>query len=187
MTRFMIAETPLPGLVTLVRHPISDTRGYLERLYCHQELAPVLQGRTIQQINRTLTARCGTVRGMHYQHPPHAEMKFVSCLKGAVFDVAVDVRQGSPTFLHWYAEHLTEDNHRTLVIPEGFAHGLQTLTEDCELLYLHTAAYNADAEGALNVADPRLAITWPLPIAERSGRDQAHALLADIGFMGITV
>lgn len=186
MKRFTVSEAPLSGLVTLVRNPIGDERGYLERVYCQQELAPVLQGRTIQQINITLTARQGTVRGMHYQHPPHAEMKLVSCLRGAVFDVAVDVRRGSPTFLRWHAERLTADNHRTFVIPEGFAHGFQTLTDDCELLYCHTAAYQADAAGALNAADPRLGITWPLPITGRSVRDQAHAMLG-AGFVGVSV
>ena len=107
------------------------------------------------QINHTLTGRRGTVRGMHYQRPPHAETKFISCLRGEVFDVAVDLRHDSPTFLRWHAEVLSAENHRTLVVPEGFAHGFQTLAEDCELLYLHTAAFAADSEGALNANDPR--------------------------------
>jgi dTDP-4-dehydrorhamnose 3,5-epimerase len=100
-------------------------------------------------------------------------MKLVSCLRGEVFDVAVDRRQDSPTFLQWHAERLSADNHKTLAIPEGFAHGFQTLTADCELLYLHTAAYEPDAEDGLNALDPGLAIDWPLPISDRSVRDQA--------------
>jgi dTDP-4-dehydrorhamnose 3,5-epimerase len=123
---------------------------------------------------------------MHFQHPPHAETKFVSCLRGEVFDVAVDLRQGSPTFLHWHAEILTADNHKTLVIPEGCAHGFQTLTKDCEMLYLHTNAYRADAEGGLNAIDTRLAILWPLPITEQSERDSTHPFVSE-DFCGVTV
>ena len=184
MSCFTLTDTPLRGLTLLQRHPIGDQRGYLERMYCRDELALLLNGRNVAQINRTLTVKTGTVRGLHFQYPPHAETKLVTCLKGEVFDVAIDLRQGSPTYLHWHAERLSADNHRTLVIPEGFAHGFQTLVDDCELLYLHTAPYQADAEGALNAVDPRLAIAWPLPIAERSTRDQAHPLLAE-GFIGI--
>ncbi len=184
MSRFTLTATPLRGLTLLQRHPIGDQRGYLERLYCCDELAELLDGRAIAQINHTLTSRQGTVRGLHFQYPPHAETKLVTCLKGKVFDVVVDLREGSPTLLRWHAERLSADNHRTLFIPEGFAHGFQTLVDDCELLYLHTATYCADAEGALNAIDPRLAIAWPLPIAERSTRDQAHPLLEE-GFVGI--
>ena len=136
------------------------------------------------QINHTLTGRRGTVRGMHYQRPPHAETKFISCLRGEVFDVAVDLRHDSPTFLRWHAEVLSAENHRTLVVPEGFAHGFQTLADDCELLYLHTAAFAADSEGALNANDPRLAIVWPQPISDWSARDAGHPILGDY-FSGI--
>jgi dTDP-4-dehydrorhamnose 3,5-epimerase len=184
MKRFTLTDTPLAGLALLTRHPIGDQRGYLERLFCRMELADLLEGRGIEQINHTLTAKAGTVRGMHFQYPPHAEMKLVTCLKGEVFDVAVDLRRHSPTFLCWHAEHLSAANHRTLIIPEGFAHGFQTLTDDCELLYLHTAAYHADAEGALNALDPRLGIAWPLPVGDRSDRDQAHPFLDD-SFTGV--
>ncbi|WP_295385504.1 dTDP-4-dehydrorhamnose 3,5-epimerase [uncultured Thiodictyon sp.] len=186
MTRFTLSTTALPGLTVLQRHPIGDQRGYLERIFCRDALAALLDGKGIAQINHTLTAKLGTVRGLHFQYAPHAETKLVTCLRGEVYDVAVDVRCGSPTFLRWHAERLSADNHRTLVIPEGFAHGFQTLVDDCELVYLHTAAYCAEAEGALNAADPRLAIAWPLPIAERSARDQAHPLLDD-RFLGLDI
>lgn len=177
MARFSLIDTPIAGLRLLQRHPIGDERGYLERLFCTQDLQAIIGQRSILQINHTLTAKAGTVRGLHFQHPPHAEMKLVTCLRGEVFDVAVDLRQDSPTYLHWHAEHLSADNHRTLAIPEGFAHGFQTLTADCELLYLHTAAYQPDAEDGLNALDPKLAIDWPLPISDRSVRDQAQALI----------
>lgn len=183
-TRFDILDTPLAGLRILQRKPIGDSRGYLERIFCSEELQALAPGKPIAQINHTLTASRGTVRGMHFQRPPHAEIKFVSCLRGEVFDVAVDLRDNSPTFLHWHAEVLSADNHKTLVIPEGFAHGFQTLTDDCEMLYFHTAAYQPGAECGLNAQDPRLAIQWPLPVAGLSPRDTAHPLL-DATFTGV--
>ena len=136
------------------------------------------------QINRTKTAKAGTVRGMHFQYPPHAEMKLVSCLRGEVFDVAVDLRKNSPTFLHWHAETLSDHNHKTFVIPEGFAHGFQTLSDDCELIYFHTALYHQEAEGGLDALDKRISIEWPPPILERSMRDQKHLALAE-DFSGV--
>lgn len=178
-SRFEIQPKPLLGLNVLVRKPLGDSRGYLERMFCVGELKDVFGDRRVVQINHTLTQTQGTVRGMHFQHAPHAEMKFVSCLRGSVFDVAVDLRKGSPTFLQWHAELLSADNHKTLAIPEGFAHGFQTLSDDCEMLYLHTAAYVPEAEAGLNPKDARLAIAWPLPIAEISPRDAVHALIAD--------
>jgi dTDP-4-dehydrorhamnose 3,5-epimerase len=178
-TRFDILDTILAGLQLLQRKPIGDSRGYLERLFCVDELQTLIPGKHIAQINHTLTESRGTVRGMHFQRPPHAEIKFVSCLRGEVFDVAVDLRDNSPTFLRWHAEVLSADNHKTLVIPEGFAHGFQTLTDDCEMLYFHTATYQPGAEGGLNAQDPRLAIQWPLPVAGLSLRDAAHPLLDD--------
>lgn len=176
--RFDIQMTPLSDLKVIVRNPLGDSRGYLERMFCLDELHDVFGERRIVQINHTLTQAKGTVRGMHFQYAPHAEMKFVSCLRGAVFDVAVDLRKDSPTFLHWHAELLSADNHKTFAIPEGFAHGFQTLTDDCEMLYLHTAAYAPGAEAGLNPQDAKLAITWPLPIGEMSPRDAAHAPIA---------
>jgi dTDP-4-dehydrorhamnose 3,5-epimerase len=176
-TRFDILDTPFSGLRVLQRKPIGDSRGYLERLFCSEELQTLAPGKPIAQINHTLTASRGTLRGMHFQRPPHAETKFVSCLRGEVFDVAVDLRHNSPTFLRWHAEVLSADNHKTLVIPEGFAHGFQTLADDCEMLYFHTAAYQNSAEGGLNAQDPQLAIAWPLPVAGLSPRDATHPFL----------
>lgn len=185
-TRFDIRDTPLPGLRILQRKPIGDSRGYLERLFCTDELQVLASGRHIAQINRTLTASRGTVRGMHFQRPPHAETKFVSCLRGEVFDVALDLRDNSPTFLQWHSVVLSADNHNTLVIPEGFAHGFQTLTNNCEMLYFHTHIYQPDAEGGLNAQDPRLSIQWPLPIGSVSLRDAGHPFL-DENFFGISL
>jgi len=173
-SRFELIATPLAGLVLIQRQPLGDGRGYLERLYCAEELHAIAPGKPIVQINHTLTVKPGVVRGMHFQRPPHAEIKVVSCLRGEVYDVAIDVRENSPTFLQWHAEILSADNHRSLLIPEGFAHGFQTLTENCELLYFHTAAYHPEAEDALNARDPSLAICWPQAICELSSRDAAH-------------
>ena len=185
-SRFEISPLHLTGLQLLQRRVLGDSRGYLERMFCSQDLEPVLNGLGVVQINHTLSARAGTVRGMHFQHAPHAETKLVSCLRGKVFDVAVDIRQGSPTFLAWRAEILSEENHRTLLIPEGFAHGFQTLSPDCEFLYIHTAPYRAEAEGALSPSDPALGIEWPLTITELSDRDKNHPMLTP-SFKGIAV
>lgn len=181
-SRFTLEPTAIPGVTGLQRHPRGDQRGYLERLFCLDELAPILTGRRIVQINHTLTTKAGTLRGLHFQHPPHAEMKLVSCLRGAVHDVAVDLRADSPTFAQHHAEVLSAENHRTLVIPEGCAHGFQTLTDDCELLYLHTASFAPEAEGGVDALDPTLAIAWPLPVGERSARDQGLPLLSAAAF-----
>ena len=177
MNRFSIHDLPLAGLKLVERTRMGDARGFLSRLFCAEELAAAGWRTPIAQINHAGTAGRGTVRGMHYQRPPHAEMKLVSCLRGEVWDVAVDLRAGSKTFLRWHAERLSADNRRALLIPEGFAHGFQTLTGDVELLYCHAAAYAPESEAGLNPQDPRLQIGWPLPIAALSERDSKHAWL----------
>ena len=185
-SRFEFALTPLSGLTVVQRKPIEDDRGFFCRFYCAEEFGEAGFRKPIAQINHTFTWMKGAVRGLHFQYPPHAEAKVVSCLKGEVFDVAVDLRKGSPTFLGWHGEILSAVNQKTLLIPEGFAHGFQTLTEDCELLYLHSESYRPEAEGALNVADPRLAIKWLLRISEISDRDHKHPMLT-VDFEGIAL
>ena len=184
MNRFTFTDLPLIGLKLVERKRLGDRRGFLSRLFCAEELAITGWCQPIAQINHTYTAQKGVVRGMHYQIPPYAEMKLVSCIKGEVWDVAVDVRSGSPTFLHWHAERLSAINNRSLLIPEGFAHGFQTLTDDVTLLYSHSAAHSTEAERALNAQDPRLAICWPLEITQTSSRDANHPLL-DMKFEGV--
>jgi dTDP-4-dehydrorhamnose 3,5-epimerase len=184
MSRFSILETPLPGLVRVQRHPVGDARGHLARLFCADDLCGAGWHGPVAQINHTRTTRAGTLRGLHFQHPPHAEIKLVSCLRGEVWDVAVDLRRGSPTFLRWHAEKLSADNGMALLIPRGFAHGFQTLGDDAEMLYCHSAAYAPAAEGGLHPLDERLAIAWPLAVSEISARDAAHARL-DAEFEGI--
>lgn len=184
MARFKFIGTPLEGLTLVERQRAQDNRGFFSRLFCAEELAEVGFRMPIAQINHTLTTRKGAVRGLHFQYPPHAEDKLVSCLRGEIFDVAVDLRHRSSTFLRWHGEILSADNSRSLLIPQGFAHGFQALTDDCELLYLHSRPYAAGAEGALNVRDPALAIEWPLPITELSERDARHPAITS-EFTGI--
>lgn len=186
MSRLTLSALPLVGLTLVQRQRMGDARGFLSRLFCAEELLVAGWTRPVAQINHTYTARRGTVRGMHFQRAPHAEMKLVSCLRGEVWDVAVDLRLGSSTFLRWHAQRLSADNGRALLIPEGFAHGFQCLTDDVELLYCHAAAYHAGAEGGLHPGDARLAIDWPLAIAELSTRDANHPLI-DAAFEGVTV
>lgn len=177
MKRFEIEHLPLPDLKRITRNRFGDKRGFLERLFCAIELREAGWGKPIVQVNQTYTARKGTVRGMHYQHPPYAESKLVTCISGAVWDVAVDLRPESPTFLQWHAEELSHDNRRSLLIPAGFAHGFQTLTDDVVLIYCHDNEYNPSSETGLNPTDPRLNIRWPLPISVMSDRDLGHPML----------
>jgi dTDP-4-dehydrorhamnose 3,5-epimerase len=156
------------------RERLGDARGRFERLFCADELRAAGWTRPVAQVNRTVTAHRATVRGLHYQRAPYAEMKLVSCTRGAVWDVAVDLRAGSPTFLRWHAERLSADEGTALLVPEGCAHGFQALVDDVELVYCHSAAYVLEAEGGLHAQDPRLAIDWPLPVEGLSVRDASH-------------
>ena len=181
-----IIQTALPGVVVVETTPYADHRGAFARLYCERELAPVIDRRRIVQINHSRTAMVGAVRGMHFQYPPHAEMKLARCLAGRIWDVAVDLRVGSPAFLRWHAEELTPDNARMLVIPEGCAHGFQVLEPDSELLYLCTAFYTPDAEDGVSCNDPHLDITWPLPVVGLSQRDNSFPPIT-ANYSGIAV
>ena len=184
--RLETSATTLPGVTLLQRAPITDERGWLERMYDNAELADALGERQIVQVNHTLTRSAGTVRGLHFQVQPSAEVKIVSCVRGAIFDVAVDLRRGSPSFLHWHGETLSEENHRSLLIPEGFAHGFQSLVEDCEVLYFHTSAYDPANQRGIDPLDPLAGVAWPLPVGQMSARDRSHAPL-EAHFDGIVV
>lgn len=177
MSRFTVTPLPLAGLQLVQRQRLTDSRGELSRIFCAQELKAAGWTLPVAQINHTRTTQRGTVRGLHYQRPPHAEVKLVSCIRGEVLDVAVDLRHGSATFLQWHAQLLSAENACALLIPQGFAHGFQALSDDAEMLYCHSLAYAPEFEAGVNPLDPRLAIAWPLPVAELSLRDAAHALL----------
>ena len=180
MSHFTLQPTDLPGVTLVQRRIIGDARGYLGRMFCAEELAAVGWQAGPAQVNRTLTSQKGAVRGMHFQYPPHAEKKLVSCLRGAVFDVAVDLRAGSATFGQWTGAILSDDNRHSLHIPEGFAHGFQALTEDAELLYCHSTFYAPDHEAGVLATDPDLGIDWPEPITQQSDRDLGLARLSGI-------
>ena len=177
--RFVVHPTPIDGVVVIERIPRIDDRGFFERIYCDDELTDAGVRRPIRQINRTVTRHAGVARGFHLQRPPYSDLKVVSCLRGTVFDVAVDLRIGSSTFGQWHAEVLAADDHRSLVVPEGCAHGFQAMTDDCELLYLHTAAYVQEAEGGVSLFDPLLDVPWPLPVVDVSDRDRGLPMLSD--------
>lgn len=181
-----IVDTPIPGLQLVQSVPHRDARGAFVRLFCTRELEPVLGRRQITQINQSTTMHSGAVRGMHFQHPPHAEMKMVRCLRGRIWDVAVDLRASSPTFLQWHAEELAQEDGHMLIIPEGFAHGFQALEPASEVLYLHTEFYHPPSESGLRHDDPRLAIAWPLPPVDLSPRDLAHPLVG-ANFTGVAI
>ncbi|MDO9416279.1 dTDP-4-dehydrorhamnose 3,5-epimerase family protein [Pararhizobium sp.] len=182
--RFEPQPTPLEGLVVLARRRLPDERGFLSRLFCATDLAEFGWTGQIAQLNETGTVHRGTVRGMHFQRPPHAEIKLVTCTRGRVLDVVVDIRDGSPTFLKSFAVELSEDNALSLLIPKGFAHGFQALSGDVRMLYAHSEPYAAEAEAGLNCADPVLGIDWPLPVEHLSPRDLAHPFLAS-GYRGV--
>ena len=179
------SPTAIAGVMSVETDHFEDARGRFARLYRESDLSDILGGRRVVQINHSRTEAAGTVRGLHFQMPPHSEMKFIRCLKGAVWDVAVDLREGSPTCLQWHAQELSADNGRMLVIPEGCAHGFQVLEPGSELLYLHTAAYCPEAEGAIHCQDPALRISWPLPVTGLSARDASHPPITS-AFKGIS-
>lgn len=186
MNRLVSTDLRLSGLKLIQRKNLGDSRGFLSRIFCNDELRLSGWLEPIAQINHTYTAHRGTVRGMHFQTNPYAEMKLVSCLRGEVWDVAVDMRDGSDTFLQWHAELLSAENQRALLIPKGFAHGFQSLSNDVELLYCHSAPFHAEAERGLHPKDSKLAIQWPISISELSLRDAQHVLLDD-QFKGVVL
>ena len=179
MSRFTLTDLPIPGVRLVQRQALEDARGFFSRLFCAQELADAGWRGNVAQINHTLTREAGSVRGLHFQRSPHAEIKLISCLAGEVWDVVVDLRPLSPTYLKWHAEVLSAANRRSLLVPEGVAHGFQTLSADVQLLYLHSHPYTPEAEDGLNPVDDRLAIAWPKPISIMSERDRSHPMLAD--------
>lgn len=172
---FDISPSSLKDVVVLKHKLLSDNRGAFSRLFCSTELNSILQDKSIVQINHSITKKKGSIRGLHFQHPPYAETKFVKVLKGAVYDVALNTESGA-----WTAEVLSAENQKILMIPEGYAHGFQSLENNTELLYLHTAPYNPEYEAGINPFDPKINITWPLEVAEYSKRDYNLPLFDEV-------
>lgn len=169
--RLSIENTAIAGVHFVSSNKMRDERGAFSRFFCNQELAPLLGDRNIVQINHSYTSQSGTIRGLHMQLYPYQEMKFVRCIRGAVFDVAVDLRRGSETFLSWQGKVLSAENQAMLIIPEGCAHGFQTLESDCELVYLHTAHYEAQSETGVLFNEPRIHVDWPRAVSHISEKD----------------
>ena len=167
-----LLPTKIEGVSVVEANMVTDHRGLFSRIFCKEELASIIGEHQIVQVNQSCTKTPGAIRGMHFQNPPHAEMKFIRCLKGRVWDVAVDLRAGSKTMLQWHAEELSSQNARMLIVPEGCAHGFQVMEPDSELLYLHTAFYQPEFESGILYNDPQLAISWPLPVEDLSVKDQ---------------
>lgn len=167
-------ELPLAGAYRVELEPRVDARGFFARLFCAEEFAAHGLATGWVQCNTSFTSVRGTVRGLHFQRPPMAETKLLRCIRGAIFDVIVDLRAGSPTFGRWHGERLDDQNRTMICVPEGFAHGFQTLTPDVEMLYFHSAPYSAALEGGLRWDDGRVAVDWPLGVTELSARDAAY-------------
>lgn len=176
--------TSLSGACIIEPQPFSDERGWFARTYCKQEFAQIGHEGEWVQLNHSYTSKKGTIRGMHFQAPPYQEIKMVRCIAGAVYDVIIDVRKNSPTFLQWLGIELTASNKKMLYIPAGFAHGFQCLTNDCELLYHHTEFYTPNSEGGIRFDDPKVNIQWLLPVSIISTRDAGHPYLSE-NFKGI--
>ncbi len=173
-------ELPLKGAYTIDLEKREDDRGFFARFYCKEEYIKEGLNNKIVQMNTTLSKEKGTVRGLHFQYPPKAETKVVRCIYGSIWDVIVDIRESSPTYGKWYAAELNDNNRTMMYVPEGFAHGFQTLADNVELLYLHSEFYSKEHEGGLLYADKTVNIDWPLPVSEISERDKSHPILSEL-------
>lgn len=168
---------PLKGLFLITTIPHEDTRGIFDRIFCKKELEDIGLTSDIVQINHSVTDSKGSIRGMHFQYPPAAEIKMVRCLRGSVFDVVIDIRKSSPTFLQWHGEILSENSMKMLLIPQGFAHGFQTLEDSCEMLYLHTEYYSKKHESRIAYNDPAINIKWKLSPGHISEQDKKQPFI----------
>ncbi|MFX1388579.1 MAG: dTDP-4-dehydrorhamnose 3,5-epimerase [Promethearchaeota archaeon] len=177
-------KTKIKDLYIIEPKPSLDDRGMFVRVFCLDELKQINHSKNIVNINHSLTKRKGSIRGMHFQYPPKAEIKIIKCIKGSIFDVAIDLRKDSPTLLSWYGEILSASNMKMLYIPEGFAHGFQSLEDNIEILYFVTEFYDPKKEGGIRYNDPKIKIEWPLKLSDISERDKNLQLL-DNGFDGI--
>lgn len=169
----------IDGAYLIELEPRLDERGAFTRIVCLRELGLIGHTKGFVQVNVSLTRAAGAVRGLHFQHPPKTETKLVTCIEGSVFDVILDLRRGSSTFLCWHGEELTESNSKVVYVPDGVAHGFQTLEQDSRLLYFHTEYYDPEHEDGVPYNDAKVQIQWPLPITDISKRDRSHKPLPD--------
>ena len=176
-------KTFLEGAYTIDVTPFTDERGFFTRFFCEKEFAANQLNTNFVQANHSGTFTVGSIRGMHMQMAPWGETKLIKCIKGSIFDVIVDIREGSPTFLQWFGAALSAENKRMMYVPKGFAHGFQTLEENTEITYLVSQFYNKEFEFSLRYNDPRINIEWPLKLADISDKD-ANAQLLQSKFKG---
>jgi dTDP-4-dehydrorhamnose 3,5-epimerase len=167
-------ETTVPGAYVIDLEKREDERGFFARFFCEREFGDQGLETRFVQINNSLSRDQGTLRGLHYQLQPAAEVKVLRVLDGAVWDVVLDLREGSPTFGRWYGDELTADNRRMMYVPRGFAHGFVTLVPDTEVLYLVSAAFSPELERGVRWNDPRFAIEWPVEPTVISEKDRSH-------------
>ena len=172
-----LRQLPIKGAYVIEPEPFEDNRGTFYRIFCEDEFKQIGFEKKFVQINHSQTFQKGTVRGMHFQRPPKSEIKIIKCIKGAVFDVIVDLREESSTFLHWHGESLSAENNKMMYVPEGTAHGFQTLENNSELLYFHTEFYTPEYEGGIRYNDPKIKILWPLEVKKISNKDNKHPLI----------
>lgn len=177
-------ETHLKGSYIIDLNLFTDDRGAFARTYCKRDFKEIGHDKEFVQFNQSYNTHKGTVRGMHYQIPPFKEIKLVRCIRGAVYDVIIDIRENSPTFLQHFSIELSADNKRSLYIPEGFAHGFQTLEDNTELIYHHSEYYAPNADSGLNYLDPVFNIQWPTTVTKISEKDK-NLKLIDQSFKGI--
>ncbi len=170
-------ETAIDGVYIIELEPIADNRGFFSRVFCREQFTAHGLSGDIRQGNISFNSLAGTVRGMHFQRAPAEEVKVIRCTRGAIVDVAIDMRKSSPTYCQHLMVELTADNRRTLYIPEKFAHGFQTLVDDTEVNYLVSEYYTPDTEGGLRYNDPTLAIRWPRSVTAVSDKDQRWPLV----------
>lgn len=183
--QFSYAETPIDGLLIISRFEHKDARGSFSRIFNPDELSPLGWPGNIQQVNVSNTAIKGTIRGMHAQPGGTPEYKLVTCFRGVVYDVCVDLRKDSPTFLRWEAVELSGANTLSLLIPPGVAHGFQSMSDSVGIVYCHSASYESNSEIGVSPFDPLLAISWPLGLTAISDRDRKHSPLPP-NFNGLT-
>lgn len=170
--RVQFIPTELSGAYTIELDKHGDDRGFFARMFCENEFGQAGLETRFVQINNSLSARRGTLRGLHYQLPPSAEVKVVRCVRGALWDVILDLRSGSPSFGRWFAAELSAENRRMMYVPRGFAHGFITLTDDVEAVYLVSAVYSPDNERGVRFDDPAHGIVWPVEPVEISPKDR---------------
>ncbi len=169
----IFTEAKMPGPFVIEPEKIGDERGFFARMWCQEELEARGLASCFVQSNLGFSQEAGTLRGLHYQVAPHQEAKLVCCIRGAVYDVIVDLRPGSSTYRQWVGTELTAQSHRMIYVPEGFAHGYQTLADHSEVLYFVTASYAPEAERGLRYDDPAVGIEWPLPARHVSDKDRS--------------